>query len=73
MATTPSQRPFPFDVRKPIRCGFLMKMRAKRKSFKRCFFVLYKGFLVYYEDDTKWKFDTTKGDTLGVRAVHIRT
>ena len=58
---------FPFDVKKPIKSGYLQKQGKTRNGFKRRFFVLYKGYLVYYIDDEKWRFDTTKGDTLGVR------
>ena len=57
---------FAFDVTKPMKTGYLWKMGGVHKSFKQRFFVLYKGFLVYYEDNSKWKFDTTIGDTLGV-------
>ena len=67
MASSP--RKFAFDVTKPIKTGYLRKMGQARKSFKERFFVLYKGFLVYYENDSKWKLDTSMGDTLGVSII----
>jgi len=56
-----------FDLSKPIKHGRLLKQGALHKAFKHRFFVLYPGFLVYYEEQTKWKLDVTRGDTLQVR------
>ncbi len=43
-----------------------MKQGALHKAFKYRFFVLYPGFLVYYDTENKWKVDLAKGETLGV-------
>ena len=58
---------FSFDVTKPIKIGFLNKQWKSGSRFKRRFFVVYPGFLVYYDEDTKWRLDYSKGDTLEVR------
>ena len=58
---------FAFDLAKPVRKGLLLKQGAIHKAFKHRFFVLYPGFLVYYADEARWKFDITRGETLGVR------
>lgn len=57
---------FAFDSTKPLKTGFLHKQGAKvSHKFKKRFFVLYPGFLVYYEEEQKWRFDLTVGG-LGV-------
>ena len=51
-----------FDIDKQLKCGLLRKQGGKgAKSFKQRFFVLYKNFLVYYDDQTKWQYDCTVG------------
>ena len=45
-----------------------MKQGSLHKAFKYRYFVLYPGFLVYYDSETKWRVDLAKGETLGVRA-----
>ncbi len=55
-----------FDLSKPIKHGLLLKQGALHKAFKNRFFVLYPGFLVYYQDQSKWRLDVTRGDTLQV-------
>lgn len=62
----PRTATFSFDLGKPLKQGFLLKQGQIHKAFKSRFFVLYPGFLVYYSDQSKWKFDLTKGQTLGV-------
>lgn len=57
---------FAFELSKPTKRGTLMKQGSLHKAFKYRFFVLYPGFLVYYETETKWKTDLAKGQTLGV-------
>ncbi len=68
MATriAPRSSTFAFDLKKPLKQGFLLKQGQLHRAFKNRFFVLYPGFLVYYADQNKWKFDLTKGETLGV-------
>ena len=44
----------------------MLKQGAFNRAFKNRVFVLYPGFLVYYENETKWRLDLTKGETLGV-------
>ena len=64
-----SSRPtstFSFDVTKPVKKGFLNKQGKTIQRFKNRFFVLYPGFLVYYDEETKWRRDYTRGDTLEV-------
>ena len=68
MTSQQRKGPFNFDLRKPQRTGYMLKQGRLHRVFKRRFFVLYPGFLVYYEDDIKWKSDLAKGDTLGVSA-----
>lgn len=60
-----------FDIEKPIKIGFLLKQGKTLKKFKSRFFVLYKNYLVYYDEDTKWQFDKTVGN-LGVGRHHDR-
>ena len=57
---------FAFDLSRPLKKGTLLKQGGIHKAFKHRFFVLYPGFLVYYDDATKWKLDMTRGETLGV-------
>ena len=49
------------DFKSPRKTGFLTKAGGKtnKSSFKSRFFALYKNFLVYYDDETKWKRDIT--------------
>jgi hypothetical protein len=47
------------NFKEPLKTGFLSKAGKTNKSFKNRFFVLYKNFLVYYDDETKWKRDVT--------------
>ena len=58
---------FNFNLENPVIKGVLFKQRDFDKSFKRRFFVLYPGFLVYYDDIHKWKVDVWRGNTLGVK------
>ena len=57
---------FGFDVTKPVKRGFLNKQGKTVQRFRNRFFVLYPGFLVYYDEETKWRRDYTRGDTLEV-------
>ena len=66
MAASGRRSTFAFDLSKPLKKGTLLKQGALHKAFKHRFFVLYPGFLVYYDDATKWKLDMTRGETLGV-------
>ena len=47
------------NYKEPLKTGFLQKAGKANKAFKNRFFVLYKNFLVYYDDETKWKRDIT--------------
>ena len=47
------------NFKEPVKTGFLSKAGKSNKSFKNRFFVLYKNFLLYYDDETKWKRDVT--------------
>ena len=47
------------DYKDPLKTGYLSKAGKTNKSFKNRFFVLYKNFLVYYDDETKWRRDVT--------------
>ena len=47
------------NFKEPLKTGFLSKAGKTNKSFKNRFFVLYKNFLVYYDDETKWRRDVT--------------
>lgn len=66
MANTPKKGTFAFELSKPTKRGTLMKQGALHRAFKYRYFVLYPGFLVYYDTETKWKVDLAKGETLGV-------
>ena len=57
---------FAFDLSKPSRKGMMLKQGHYHKAFKHRFFVLYSGFLVYYDDEQRWKYDITRGETLAV-------
>lgn len=61
-----------FDINKPIKTGYFMKQGEKHRKFKRRFFVLYHNFLVYYNEDTTWKFDCTKGDSPSSRRGAVK-
>ena len=56
---------FGFDLNKPLRGGWLLKQGGSHKAFKKRFFVLYPGFLVYYSSPDKYKYDVARG-TLAV-------
>ena len=69
-----SSRPtstFSFDVTKPVKKGFLNKQGKTIQRFRNRFFVLYPGFLVYYDEETKWRRDYTRGDTLEVYSLSL--
>lgn len=55
------------NYKEPLKTGFLFKSGKTNKSFKNRFFALYKNFLVYYDDDIKWKRDIT------VERMEVRT
>ncbi len=57
---------FAFDLSKPVKKGTLLKQGSFHRAFKSREFVLYPGFLVYYDSENKWRLDLTKGETLGV-------
>lgn len=57
---------FAFDLFQPLKKGVLLKQGAVHTAFKYRFFVLYPGFFVYYEKESKWRQDLTKGETLDV-------
>lgn len=60
---------FTFDLSHPIKKGVLLKQGAFHKAFKYRFFLVYPGFLVYYDQESRWLLDLTKGGTLGVSQV----
>ena len=62
----PQRGTFAFELSKPTKKGTLMKQGALHKAFKYRYFVLYPGFLVYYDTENKWRVDLAKGETLGV-------
>ncbi|XP_003385233.1 PREDICTED: uncharacterized protein LOC100635519 [Amphimedon queenslandica] len=68
----PRRRKFAFDLRKPIMKGVILKQGGFHKAFKQRFFILYPGFLVYYEDGQKWQYDLQRGETLGSRLGAIK-
>lgn len=65
-AQQPRRGTFAFDLTKPLKHGILMKQGAFHKAFKNREFVLYPGFLVYYDNESTWRLDLTKKETLGV-------
>ena len=67
---TPKRR-FAFDLRKPIMRGNLSKQGGFHRAFKQRYFILYPGFLVYYDHPDTWKYDLQRGETLGVRILYI--
>jgi hypothetical protein len=67
-APAPRRGTFAFDLSRPLKKGTLLKQGAFHKAFKARAFILYPGFLVYYESESKWRLDLTKGETLGVSA-----
>lgn len=50
-----------FDYTKPELHGYLYKQGGVHKAFKKRYFVLYPGYLVYYTDETKYRIDVAKG------------
>ena len=62
-------RKFAFNLNKPIMTGRMLKQGGLHKAFKERFFILYPGFLVYYDAETTWKYDLQRGETLGVRKL----
>lgn len=56
---------FGFDLTKPLRGGWLLKQGGSHKAFKKRFFVLYPGFLIYYSSPDKYKYDVARS-TLAV-------
>ena len=56
---------FGFDLNKPLRAGWLLKQGGSHKAFKKRFFVLYPGFLIYYNSPDKYKYDVARS-TLAV-------
>lgn len=56
---------FGFDLNKPLRGGWLLKQGGSHKAFKKRFFVLYPGFLIYYSSPEKYKYDVARS-TLAV-------
>ena len=56
---------FGFDLNKPLRGGWLLKQGGSHKAFKKRFFVLYPGFLIYYSSPDKYKYDVARS-TLAV-------
>ena len=49
-----------FDYTKPELHGYLYKQGALHKAFKKRYFVLYPGYLVYYVDEAKYVTDVAK-------------
>lgn len=64
---------FAFDLSHPVKKGVLLKQGAFHKAFKYRFFLVYPGFLVYYDQESKWLLDLTKGETLGVSGAHYNS
>ena len=71
MASSARRGTFAFDLSKPLKKGTLLKQGQLHKAFKYRYFVLYPGFLVYYDDMKKWKLDITRGETLGVSWLRV--
>ena len=61
---------FGFDLKRPVRRGYLLKQGGTHKAFKNRYFVLYPGFLVYYNSEDKYVFDVARG-TLGVSVIYL--
>lgn len=60
------KRQFAFDLTKPLMKGTLLKQGGFHRAFKERYFILYPGFLVYYDEETTWRYDLQRGETLGV-------
>lgn len=52
--------------------GRMLKQGGLHKAFKERFFILYPGFLVYYDAESTWKYDLQRGETLGGRLNAIK-
>lgn len=63
---------FAFELSRPSKKGTLMKQGAWHTAFKYRYFVLYPGFLVYYDSENKWKVDIARGETLGVSVTSLQ-
>ena len=61
---------FSFDLSKPTKKGRLLKQGGFHKAFKSREFILYPGFLVYYDNENEWRLDITKGQ-LGVSCTSV--
>jgi hypothetical protein len=74
MATSAQpKRKFAFDLAKPLMRGPLQKQgEILGVIYKQRYFVLYPGFLVYYDDKDTWKYDLQRGQTLGSRLGAIK-
>ena len=73
MAARGRKGTFAFDLSHPVKKGVLLKQGAFHKAFKYRFFLVYPGFLVYYDQESKWLLDLTKGETLGVSRCMLET
>ena len=51
----------PIDIGKPLREGFLFKEGGSTKSWRKRYFALYPGLLVYYQKFSHYKKDREKG------------
>jgi len=58
-----------FDYTKPELHGYMYKQGGVHKAFKKRYFVLYPGYLVYYADENKYRIDVANG-SLQVIEVH---
>ena len=63
----------PFDIANPKKTGCLLKEGRIFKINKAREFILYPGFLVYYEDANSWRLDITRGNTLEVSCASCIT
>ena len=61
-----AEREAAFDLSMPLKRGNLLKQGAFHKAFKHREFILYPGFLVYYDNEKCWRHDIAKGEELGV-------
>ncbi|XP_065889598.1 uncharacterized protein [Dysidea avara] len=62
-----------FDYTKPELHGYMYKQGGVHKAFKKRYFVLYPGYLVYYTDENKYRIDVVKGSLQNrLHAVRIR-